>query len=105
MPDHMAVEGSEQALAAALRDGTLHIVSDGAYHWALGTVSAVLAMVDGCHCIWADCQATGYGLDQSMHRSKLMGIYMAWRIVDWLAVVHQVQGEAEFACNGKLAGD
>ncbi|CAJ1934649.1 unnamed protein product, partial [Cylindrotheca closterium] len=107
VPDEIEVHGDEAALADALIQGRLRIISDGSYKNDLGTAAVQLLPKGGTACIVIRCQTPGLPQDQSAYRSELIGLLAGIMAVDWLLqqwfpALSQRPG-VQIACDGLSA--
>ncbi|CAJ1945764.1 unnamed protein product, partial [Cylindrotheca closterium] len=84
VPDEIEVHGDEAALAHALIQGRLRIISDGSYKNDLGTAAVQLLPKGDSARIVIRCQTPGLPQDQSAYCSELIGLLAGIMAVDWL---------------------
>ncbi|CAJ1927586.1 unnamed protein product [Cylindrotheca closterium] len=107
VPDEIEVHGDEAALADALIQGRLRIISDGSYKNDLGTAAVQLLPKGGTACIVIRCQTPGLPQDQSAYRSNLICllagiIAVDWLLQQWFPALSQRPG-VKITCDGLLA--
>ena len=103
VPEQIHIEGDEDVLLGALRDGTLRMISDGSFKSKVGTASVQLRTRKGGQVIWIRCRAPGKPHDQSAYRSELIGLLAGILVVSWLRLRLEATGSdptVRVACDG-----
>mmetsp|Transcript_24041 Transcript_24041/g.58823 ORF Transcript_24041/g.58823 Transcript_24041/m.58823 type:complete len:668 (+) Transcript_24041:2004-4007(+) len=107
VPETVTIEGSEQRLLLALRQGKLRAISDGSYKNQLGTACVQIRTLTGSDVMWILCQTPGKPEDQSSTRSELIGLLAALMALGWMAQLLDPPPPepppVEVACDGLVA--